>query len=186
MKSRWRVISRATECITKSMWRTFECWSLKQAGRELVCELRRVRKRQRCLCLRCREPMARPSLVVADAGQFYEVVDKARAVKAVEHLISTLGLERAVAVREGKQKQAYIPKHDFGMKPGFKLLRAQQVRLPAFVCLVPPNDPQRHTYGLLVKVVAPGWERRLAYPSGEIFYYNSTTGACMRVRVVCG
>ena len=59
---------------------------------------------------------------------------------------------------------------------GFKLLRAQQVRLPAFVCLLPPNDPQRHTYGLLVKVVAPGWERRLAYPSGDIFYYNSTTG----------
>ena len=78
---------------------------------------------------------------------------------------------------------------------GFKLLRAQQVRLPAFVrlfvclfvCLfVAPNDPQRHTYGLLVQVVAPGWERRLAYPSGEIFYYNPTTGACMRVRVVCG
>ena len=68
---------------------------------------------------------------------------------------------------------------------GFKLLRDQQVRFPAFVCLfvclLPPNDPQRHTYGLLVQVVAPGWERRLAYPSGEIFYYNPTTGACMRV-----
>ncbi|CAK0908361.1 unnamed protein product [Prorocentrum cordatum] len=91
----WRAVSRGLGHVLKHHGGSWEVWSLKDTAREVTEAYEQLSVRPgnlACVCARCRSPKPPVAGVVADAGQFFEVVKAESAVEAMKGV-----LDRAAA-----------------------------------------------------------------------------------------
>lgn len=114
-KRMWQMISRALETATKHHGGGFEAWTLKEAPsllRRRIAAMTQIRQQAPSHdCNRCHAPLQSWTIVVADAGQFFEATEAARVDDAARNILqrteSATGCS-TITVMRSKKRRAYF------------------------------------------------------------------------------
>ena len=111
-RAQLRYVSRAVRFLLQVCWRTFEIWDLSRAPqvfKSKIAKLEQHNVSETCpngLCLLCSAPLETPSVLVADAGQAYEVPEVSLISDAVDSLFvsaDALDIPPAIYVMKGQK-----------------------------------------------------------------------------------
>ena len=106
-RASWKSIHRAWDTILKHCGNTCDAWSLQDASTKLRSNIAMLLPNQNNCCHRCGAFQSSVSGVVADAGQFFEKVNRAEAIAEAQELlhIFTHSTKRVSVTVESKRER---------------------------------------------------------------------------------